>query len=120
MITMIPRVQHRVNIGGRAPMSVPGLITFSNLRDVMEPLGLASSFPGPLFTSTKPVKGKAKDVGKWLDDNIAALEQRRHSNLQGEDMHIEDRTILYKLVRLLVDNNGVLDGRYSFHDNCSP
>jgi hypothetical protein len=110
MITMIPRVAHRVNVRGT---TVPGPITFSRLREIVEPPGLASSFPGPLFIGTKPVKGKAKDVGKWVDDNIAVLERIRSTNMQTEDLHrIEDRTILYKLVKLVVENNGVLDGRY--------
>jgi hypothetical protein len=113
MVTMIPRVAHRVNVRGTAPLAVPGSITFSRLREIMEPPGLASSFPGPLFIGTKPVKGKVKDVGKWLDDNITVLERIGSRNMQGEDLHrIEDRMILYKLVKLVVENNGVLDGRY--------
>jgi hypothetical protein len=114
MITMIPRVLHRVNIRGTAPLSVPGGIAFSSLREVVGPPGLASSFPGPFFTAAKAVKGKGKDVGKWLDDNLAVFEQLQNSNLQMEEIRqIEDKKILYKLVRLLVDHNGVLDGRYA-------
>jgi Vesicle coat trafficking protein Sec16 mid-region len=117
---MIPRVPHRVNIHGTAPLLVPSGITFSSLREVVEPPGLASSFPGPLFTATKAVKGKVKDVGKWLDDNLAGFEQLQNSNLQMDDIRqIEDKRILYKLVRLLVDHNGVLGGRYVHYDACS-
>jgi hypothetical protein len=101
-------------------MSVPGMITFTNLRDVVEPPGLAATFPGPLFSSTKPIKGKAKDVSKWLDDSLAVLDRIRSTNMQSEELHwLEDRTILYKLVKLLVGNNGVLDGRYVINDNHS-
>lgn len=112
MVTMIPRTPHRVNIRGTAPISVPGMIRFSSLREIIEPPGLATSFPGPLYSVNKPVKGKGKDIGKWLDDNIVVLEKMRDkSNLAEGDIHqIEDRKILYKLVKLLVDNNGVLDG----------
>ena len=113
IITMIPRTPHRVNIRGTAPISVPGMITFSSLREFTEPPGLASSFPGPLYSANKPVKGKAKDIGKWLDDNLALLEQLRDSTrLEEEDIQrLEDKKILYKLVKLLIDNNGVLDGQ---------
>ena len=124
MITMIPRTPHRVNIRGTAPISVPGMITFSSLREFTEPPGLASSFPGPLYSANKPVKGKAKDIGKWLDDNLALLEQLRDTTRLEEDIkRIEDKKILYKLVKLLVDNNGVLDGKYGLRSvcaNCSP
>ena len=113
MITMIPRTPHRVNIRGTAPMAVPGMITFSNLREIIELPALASSFPGPLYSANKPVKGKGKDIGKWLDDNLVMFEKLRGlPNLEEEDIHqIEDRKILYRLVKLLVDNNGVLDGK---------
>ena len=92
---------------------------------ISEPPGLASSFPGPLHSANKPVKGKAKDIGKWLDDNLALLEQFRETrHLEEEGIkRIEDRKILYKLVKLLVDNNGVLDGKYDPRAgcaNCSP
>ena len=125
MITMIPRTPHRVNTRGIAPMSVPGMITFSSLREFTEPPGLASSFPGPLYSANKPIKGKANDIGKWLDDNLALLEQLRDPTHLGEEdiKRIEDRKILYKLVKLLVDNNGVLDGTYgprAVRANCSP
>ena len=121
MITMIPRTPHRVNVRGIAPISVPGMITFSSLREFTEPPGLASSFPGPLHSANKPIKGKAKDIGKWLDDNLALLEQLRNTTpLEEEDIkRIEDRSILYKLVKLLVDNNGVLDGKYYPREGCA-
>jgi hypothetical protein len=66
-----------------------------------------------LYSANKPVKGKGKDIGKWLDDHLTVLEKMRDTtNLQEEDIHkIEDRKILYKLVKLLVENNGVLEGR---------
>jgi Vesicle coat trafficking protein Sec16 mid-region len=88
------------------------MITFSSLREIIEPPGLATSFPGPLYSANKPVKGKGKDIGKWLDDNLDMLEKLRDEpNLEEKEIHrIEDRKILYKLVSLLVDNNGVLDG----------
>ena len=114
IITMIPRPSHRVAMYGAAPLSVPGSITFSSLRDIIEPPGFASTFPGPLFSATKAVKGKGKEITKWLDDNLAQVEQARdNSRLDEQELHrLEDRKVLLKLLKLLVDNNGVLEGTY--------
>jgi hypothetical protein len=116
MITMIPRTPHRVTMYGAAPLSVPGSITFSSLRDVIEPPGFASTFPGPLFSATKAVKGKGKEIAKWLDDNLAHQDEVRDiSGLDEQELHrIEDRKVLFKLLKLLVDNNGVLEGTYIY------
>ena len=113
LITMIPRTPHRVNIHGVAPLAVPGNITFSNVGDIVEPPAQAISFPGPLFVAGKPVKGRAKDIGTWLDASLARLETMRESpNLVEEEiLQIEDKKVLIKLLRILVDNNGALDGR---------
>jgi hypothetical protein len=110
---MIPRTPHRVNIHGVAPLAVPGNITFSNVGDIVEPPAQAISFPGPLFVAGKPVKGRAKDIGTWLDTSLARLETMRESpNLVEEEiLQIEDKKVLIKLLRILVDNNGALDGR---------
>lgn len=110
MITMIPRSPHRVR--GAVNLSVPGSIVFSNLKDIVEPPLSANSFPGPLFQATKPVKAKAKDIAKWLDDNLVKLNQVREISVLDEESisRIEDRKILFKLLKLLVENNGVLDG----------
>ena len=114
MITMIPRTPHRVYVGGVVPKAIPGLLTFSSVRNVVEPPALAHQFPGPLFVANKPIKGKAKDIGKWLDDNLVLLEGMRDSlGLDEKDiLRIEDRKVLLKLLKLLVEHNGVLDGRY--------
>jgi hypothetical protein len=117
MISMIPCTPHRVNVRGVAPVAVPGPLTFSSVRDFVEPPALAHQFPGPLFVANKPVKGKGKEIGKWLDDNLVLLERMR--DLMGFDekdiLLIEDRKVLLKLLKLLVDNNGVSDGRYYSH-----
>ena len=112
MITMIPRTPHRVTMYGAAPLSVPGPITFSSLREVIEPPGLASSFPGPLFSANKAIKAKGKEIPKWLEDNLAQLEQVTNtSRLDEQELHrVEDRKILFKLINLLVENNGALEG----------
>jgi hypothetical protein len=112
LITMIPRTPHRVNIRNTAPLMVPGPITFTKLRDIVDPPGLASSFPGPLFSGTKPINAKSKDLGNWLESNLAMLDQMRESHTVTEDdiIWIEDRKVLMKLIKVLVENNGVLHG----------
>ena len=114
MITMIPRTPHRVYVGGVVPKAVPGPLTFLSVRDVVKPPALAHEFPGPLFVANKPVKGKAKDIGKWLDDNLVLLEGMRDSlGLDEKDiLKIEDRKVLLKLLKVLAEHNGALDGRY--------
>jgi hypothetical protein len=112
MITMIPRTPHRVNLHGMAPAPIPGPITFSSLKGVADPPGMASSFPGPLFVSNKPVKGKAKEIVNWLEENISMLDHLRETKAMPEAdiIHNEDRKVLCKLLKLLVENNGILDG----------
>lgn len=114
IITMIPRTSHRVAMYGAMPLLASGSIMFSSLRDIIEPPGFASTFPGPLFSATKAVKGKGKEIAKWLDDNLSHVEQvRDNSRLDEQELHrIEDRKVLFKLLKLLVDNNGVLEGTY--------
>jgi hypothetical protein len=114
MVTMIPRTPHRVTVHGVAPAKVSGPLTFGKLKNVVEPPGLAHQFPGPLFVANKPVKGKGKEIGKWLDDFLIALEKLRDfAGLEEQDiLQIEDRKVLVKLLKLLVDHNGTLDGKY--------
>ena len=111
---MIPRTPHRVNVHGVAPAKVSGPLVFGTLRNVVEPRGLAHQFPGPLFAGNKPVKGKGKEIGKWLDDYLIGLERVRDlAGLEEKDiLQIEDRKVLVKILKLLVDHNGALDGRY--------
>jgi COPII coat assembly protein SEC16 len=111
MITMIPRTPHRVHVRRNTLLPVPGPINFTSLRGIVDPPGLAASFPGPLFMATKPVKGKTKEILAWLDCNLATLDQVRESRAFDEEsvLHIEDRKVLYTIVKLLAENNGVLD-----------
>jgi hypothetical protein len=114
MVTMIPRTPHRVIVHGVAPTKVSGPLAFGTVKNVVEPPGLAHQFPGPLFVANKAVKGKGKEIGKWLDDYLVGLEKLRDfAGLEEKDiLQIEDRKVLVKVLMLLVDHNGVLDGKY--------
>ncbi|AOW01612.1 uncharacterized protein YALI1_B16735g [Yarrowia lipolytica] len=58
-------------------------------------------FPGPLFTPNKgPVKSKKKELEKWVADHVNLLDS------QNADA---DRVLLWKLVRVYLANDGVIN-----------
>jgi hypothetical protein len=111
-ITSFPKEVPRYAIGSSVPSVVrsPGEIKVRNIKDIYpmeEPL---ASFPGPLKG-----KSKKKEVIAWLSTGISLLEQqnlylRSLSILTHDDKRKEERVLLWKLLRILVEHDGVMEG----------
>ena len=90
--------------------AVPGDIKTGVLNTVLPQSEIFLKFPGPLK------KGKKKEVSAWLKSSIETLEmEHRNASLNGElstALHTrsEERILLWKVMSLLVDHDGNLEG----------
>lgn len=89
----------------------PGEVTVHSIK-ALNPLSQSlSSFPGPLKG-----KSKKKDVSGWLEATIksmaAELESSNLDNLLPSDLRQrkEEMILLWKVMQILVDHSGVLEG----------
>jgi hypothetical protein len=89
----------------------PGEVKVRTIKDI-EPLEeRLSKFPGPLKG-----KSKKKETITWLTAGIETLEATPptnlafHTHMSHEDKRAEERVLLWKLLRLFVEHDGVLDG----------
>ncbi|PMD43240.1 hypothetical protein L207DRAFT_484403 [Hyaloscypha variabilis F] len=112
VMTSFPTDVPRYGINQVTPMIVrsPGQVKIRNIKEIDPLPERLTSFPGPL-------KGKAKkkDVVTWLTSGIEILEQdasylRSASQLSHEDKRIEERILLWKILRVFVENDGTLEG----------
>lgn len=110
--TSFPTDVPRYGINQVTPMIVrsPGQVKIRNIKEVDPLPERLTSFPGPL-------KGKAKkkEVIAWLASGIEILEQnasylRSASQLSHEDKRIEERILLWKILRVFIENDGTLEG----------
>ncbi|PQE23096.1 COPII coat assembly SEC16 protein [Rutstroemia sp. NJR-2017a WRK4] len=112
MVTTFPKDIPRYGISSTTPMVVrsPGEVKIQNIKD-LDPLeNRLTSFPGPLKG-----KGKKKEVIAWLASGIEVLEQnasylRNVSVLSHEDKRTEERLLLWKILQVFIDNDGILEG----------
>jgi hypothetical protein len=86
----------------------PGEPRIRQFKDIVPFDGDIVRYPGPLKT-----KSKKKDVVAWLSSRIAALENEGvplslQSEPDGFKRH-EEKVVLWKLIRVLVENDGSLD-----------
>lgn len=111
-VTSFPKQIPRYGGGASAPMmkSSPGDIRLRSVKEVFPLADEISKFPGPL-----KAKGKKKDVSAWLGGKIEALETQskepgiEHTLSEDELKRLEDRILLWQLMRVLVDNDGRLE-----------
>ncbi|TVY83686.1 COPII coat assembly protein sec16, partial [Lachnellula suecica] len=112
IITSFPKDVPRYGMNQLVPMILrsPGEVKTRNIKD-LDPLQQRfTSFPGPLKG-----KSKKKDVVTWLGSGIDELEQnasylRTVSNLTHDDKRTEERILLWKILRVFVENDGTLEG----------
>lgn len=99
-LTTIPKTVPRFSPEGAMVTQIagPGLVHVRQLKDVVISDVLAD-FPGPLLYSRTAVKQKKIDIQSWLNKQIPI----------GDAAIQDDRTILYRLLMILLDCNGVLD-----------
>ncbi|CAD6448426.1 4fe22f9b-fd39-4241-ac7d-d91f06e0265e [Sclerotinia trifoliorum] len=115
MITSFPVDVPRYGMTSTTPMVVrsPGEVKVRNVKD-LDPLeSRLTSFPGPL-------KGKAKkkEVLSWLASGIEILEQsasylRSIRVLSHDDKRTEERLLLWKILHVFIENDGILEGNPS-------
>ncbi|KAH8586139.1 Sec23-binding domain of Sec16-domain-containing protein [Bisporella sp. PMI_857] len=110
LITSFPNDVPRYNGSMAQMIRSPGEVKIRNVKDI-DPLPVRlTSFPGPLKG-----KSKKKDVVSWLSAGIDILEQnaaylRGLSALSHEDKRTEERILLWKILRVFIDNDGTLEG----------
>lgn len=114
LVTMFPRDVPRYGMGSSIPSVVrsPGEVKVRNVKDIMPLEEKLGKFPGPLRG-----KGKKKEVAGWLSAGIESLEaglprqmgyQQMTTSL--EEKRAAERVLLWKILRLFVEHDGVLDG----------
>ena len=112
MVTSFPQYTPRYGSGfiGPAIQPTPGVVKIRNTKDVLPQPDVFGKFPGPLK------KGKKKEVSTWLKSSIEELEKYNQSfimqsGLPGVDIRMEEKVLLWKVVALMVDHDGVLEGK---------
>ena len=112
IITSFPKDVPRYGMNQTMPMMLrsPGEVKIKNIKDIDPLPDRLSSFPGPLKG-----KSKKKDTVSWLTAGIEILEKeasylRTLSVLNHDDKRIEERVLLWKILRVFIDNDGILEG----------
>ncbi|TPX10892.1 uncharacterized protein E0L32_008098 [Thyridium curvatum] len=112
LVTSFPKDVPRYGMNQALPMIIrsPGQVKMKSIKE-MEPLEeRLNKFPGPLKG-----KSKKKEVLTWLSAGIETLERSSPSStfqayLSHEDKRAAERILLWKVLRLLVEFDGTLDG----------
>ncbi|KAJ5778874.1 hypothetical protein N7457_006594 [Penicillium paradoxum] len=110
MVSCFPRHTPRYSAGQMAPMiqPTPGEPKILQLNEVLPSVDTIVQHPGPL-----KAKSKKKDLVAWLSSKIAAFENSslpsyEQVRLDTHKRH-EEKTLLWKVVKLLVENDGNLE-----------
>lgn len=112
LVTSFPVNVPRYGMNQTGPMIVrsPGEIKVKAMKDVQPLEERLSKFPGPLRG-----KSKKKETITWLSAGIEELE-RGLPNLQfqtqwsHEDKRAVERVLLWKVLRIMIENDGSLEG----------
>lgn len=113
VVTTFPKEIPRYGGGNSAPMvkRSPGEVRIQSVKDILPESEDITKFPGPLKS-----KGKKKEVSAWLGRKLEALDTQRkepgfeHSLSEDEHKRFEDKHLLWKILQVLVDNDGRLEG----------
>lgn len=112
LVTSFPQDVPRYGMGQTVPMIIrsPGEVKIRSIKDVDPLPERLTSFPGPLKG-----KSKKKEVIAWLTAGIAVLEQsssylQSGAQLSHQDKRIVERTLLWKILRVFIENDGILEG----------
>ncbi|KAF4332657.1 hypothetical protein FBEOM_13542 [Fusarium beomiforme] len=112
VVTSFPKSVPRYGINQAVPMIVrtPGEVKVQSVKDI-EPLHEhVAKFPGPLRG-----KSKKKETIGWLSAGIELLEKDLpdvsfHSQLSLEAKRAVERLLLWKIMRIFIENDGILEG----------
>lgn len=113
VLTSFPKHIPRYGAGGSVPMMKcsPGEVKIQNIKETCPLEEGVARFPGPLRA-----KGKKKDVAAWLGWKIESME--KELQLPGldrvmspeEQKHLEEKTLLWKVIQTFVEHDGRLEG----------
>ncbi|KAK0739659.1 Sec23-binding domain of Sec16-domain-containing protein [Apiosordaria backusii] len=113
MVTMFPKEVPRYGMNQSVPSVVrsPGEVKIKNAKDITPLEERLTKFPGPLKG-----KSKKKEAISWLNAGIETLERGLpntfgiQSHLAHEDKRAFERVLLWKILRVFIENDGVLEG----------
>lgn len=97
----------------------PGDISIQSATSFMPMDDRNAKFPGPL---TSKAKGRKKDVLAWMSGKIEDLERAAEAVRMDFNMdpilkkRVEEKQVLWKLVKIFVDNDGTLEGSKKIED----
>ncbi|KAI1126036.1 Sec23-binding domain of Sec16-domain-containing protein [Nemania abortiva] len=111
-VSTFPKDVPRYGISSTVPQIIrsPGEVKVKHMKDIQPLEDRLSKFPGPLKG-----KSKKKEVSAWLTAGIDGLEKTLPStsftqHVSHEDKRAMERILLWKILRVLVENDGVLEG----------
>ncbi|KAI1284416.1 Sec23-binding domain of Sec16-domain-containing protein [Xylaria sp. FL0933] len=111
-VSTFPKDVPRYGISSTVPQIIrsPGEVKVRHMKDIQPLEDRLSKFPGPLKG-----KSKKKEVVAWLTAGIDGLERLLpnvsfQQHVSHEDKRAVERILLWKILRVLVENDGVLEG----------
>ena len=114
IVTSFPKHVPRYAAGQSTPMikCSPGEVRIQDGK-ILPLAEDVATFPGPLRS-----KSKKKDVLDWLQRRIAHLESSEVGQVSGATLpdprkRYEEKTLLWKIARVLVEHDGAVDGNVS-------
>lgn len=111
-VTSFPKSVPRYVVGQTVPVSIRtvGEVRVQNIKDLDPLQDRLAKFPGPLKG-----KSKKKEAAAWLTAGIDVQEREIpdvsfHSQLSLEAKRSVERLLLWKLLRIFIEHDGVLEG----------
>ncbi|KAF2711132.1 hypothetical protein K504DRAFT_375661 [Pleomassaria siparia CBS 279.74] len=112
-ITSFPKQIPRYGGGASMPMMKcsPGEVKIQSIKEIIPLSEDITKFPGPLKG-----KGKKKDVLAWLGREIELLDAQLNApglerSMDADSLtRLQEKTLLWKIMQVLVDNDGLLEG----------
>ncbi|KAK1984047.1 Sec23-binding domain of Sec16-domain-containing protein [Colletotrichum cereale] len=112
IVTSFPKNVPRYGMGSTVPMIIrsPGEVHVKHVKDIQPLEERLAKFPGPLRG-----KSKKKETVAWLNAGIEALEREMpevsfQTQLSHEHKRTLERVLLWKILRVFVEHDGVLEG----------
>ncbi|KAI0020270.1 Sec23-binding domain of Sec16-domain-containing protein [Xylariomycetidae sp. FL0641] len=111
-VSSFPKDVPRYGMGSSLPQMIrsPGEVHVKHVREIQPLEERLAKFPGPLKG-----KSKKKDTVAWLNAGIEGLERDLpnvsfQQYVSHEDKRAVERVLLWKMLRVMIENDGVLEG----------
>ncbi|KIW56945.1 hypothetical protein PV05_05557 [Exophiala xenobiotica] len=112
VVSTFPKHVPRYAVGAARPQikATPGEVSMRSVKDILPQSENINTFPGPLRA-----KAKKKDLLAWMSDYITALEANPPDAtfppaLPNNNIRHHEKLLLWRIVKTLVEHDGVLDG----------